>query len=491
MQPMGMTQHCRACLVRRNFHLLIVAVLLSLLTALLLKHKSNSIREMLWQVADVTSSDPAGYGTASIQHGFIVANGYSGQQGSGVRALVSLQCWASSFSLPMYIVEPYIEKYSLGSRLKSKELKGVMKFSDYFDIDHFNNASIEEGTPPLISVEHFTEKAPRQTIVVRLHNDYTCRKKRHPEFEVLEESRGLGRCCSSDWLHNWQMNEARFCVVKVARFGGCMSLPSATKRMYKTIFEGLDPSNVTVVFRLWAANWDKLQNPDSKGKMLCKDVSGQKLRHKFYPSPRLLNDAQYYTATYLKGMNTVAVMIRSEQAIRGFHTGDRLKQLNSCLNEAVEAARNMSNRSSAAKRSGIFLTLDIGKYGSNSVEWVLGLSKYNLQNKSSNVIDSVKKVVPELYEGDWTFTEWEDSFVKATDGVQNPGYIASLQRTIASRADCLVLMGGGDFQRLALHDYLELHPETFQQCLQFICFREGFQEQFSDIVQYDEEEDDS
>ena len=151
----------------------------------------------------------------------------------------------------------------------------------------------------------------------------------------------------------------------------------------------------------------------------------------------------------------------------------------------------MSHRNSASKHGGLFLTLDIGKYGSNSVEWVLGLSKYNLQNKSSDVIDSVKKVVPELYEGYRTFDEWEDSFVKATDGVENPGYIASLQRTIASRADCLVLLGGGDFQRLALHDYLELHPETSQQCLQFICFREGFQEQFSDIVQYDEEDEDS
>ena len=252
-QLMGMMQHCKACLMRRKFHLLIPAVFLATLITLLLKHNSNSIRGMLGRT-DTPSSNPTGYGTG----GYIVANGYSGQQGSGVRALVSLQCWASSFSLPMYIVEPYIERYSLGSRLKSKELKDVMKFSDYFDMDHFNNASIEEGTPPLISVEHFIEKAPRQTIVVRLHNDYTCRKKRHPEFEVLEESRGMGRCCSSDWLHNWQMNEAKFCVVKVVRFGGCMSLPSATKRMYKTIFNGWDPSNVTVVFRLWAANWDKL-----------------------------------------------------------------------------------------------------------------------------------------------------------------------------------------------------------------------------------------
>ena len=39
-----------------------------------------------------------------------------------------------------------------------------------------------------------------------------------------------------------------------------------------------------------------------------------------------------------------------------------------------------------------------------------------------------------------SFERWEEeSFIKATDGVTNVGV---LQRTVASRADCLVLMGG-------------------------------------------------
>ena len=483
-----MTQHWKTCILKQKYQLLILAVFLVVLTALLCKNNSNTILGTLWRNTLVSAG--SGHHSDIIQHGYIIANGYSGQQGSGVRALVSLQCWASSFSLPVYIVEPYIAASSLASRLKSKDLTNVMKFSDYFDVDHFNNVSLEEGSPPLISVEHFIERAPRQTIVVRLHKINACRKKPHPEFQVLKESNGVGKCCSSVWLHNWQMSEAKFCVVKVVRIEGCMSLPSATREMYKTIFKGWDPSNVTVVFRFWAANWDKLQNPDSKAKMLCKDVNGQKLRHKFYPSPKLLNDAKYYTNTYLRGQTKVAVMIRSEQAIRGFQTGNRLKQLNLCINKVVDIARNLTSTTSSPNTSNIFLTLDVGKYGSNSVESVLRLSKYNLKNKSSDVITSVKNIVPTLYGRNWTFVEWEESFIKAADGIENPGYIASLQRTIASRADCLILMGGGDYQRLALHDYLELHPDTSQQCLQFVCFREGFQEQFSDIVQYDEEDED-
>ena len=160
------------------------------------------------------------------------------------------------------------------------------------------------------------------------------------------------------------------------------------------------------------------------------------------------------------------------------------------MTKVVDIARNLSSRTSSPNTNNIFLTLDVGKYGSKSVEWVLGLSKYNLKNKSSDVITSVKKIVPALYGQKWTFKEWEESFIKATDGIENPGYIASLQRTIASRADCLILMGGGDYHRLALHGYLELHPDTSQQCLRFVCFRKGLQDQFSNIVQYHEEEED-
>ena len=70
----------------------------------------------------VSVGSSTGHHSDIIQHGYIIANGYSGQQGSGVRALVSLQCWASSFSLPVYIVEPYIVASSLAGRLKSKDL---------------------------------------------------------------------------------------------------------------------------------------------------------------------------------------------------------------------------------------------------------------------------------------------------------------------------------------------------------------------------------
>ena len=52
-----------------------------------------------------------------------------------------------------------------------------------------------------------------------------------------------------------------------------------------------------------------------------------------------------------------------------------------------------------------------------------------------------------------------------TGGIKDHGYVAALQRTIASRANCLVLVGGGNFLKLALGDYLNFHPNPSSWCI--------------------------
>ena len=78
-------------------------------------------------------------------HGYIMNLNYPGQQGSGMRTLVSLQCSMGSFGLPMYIVEPFIVKSTLSS------LEGSLRLSDYIDLNHFNTASRNE-----ISIRHLS-----------------------------------------------------------------------------------------------------------------------------------------------------------------------------------------------------------------------------------------------------------------------------------------------------------------------------------------------
>ena len=62
------------------------------------------------------------------QRGYIVTLGFSGQQASGMQALVSQLCWVGSFGLPMYVfVEPFIRNTTVGCILN----RGEPRFSEY------------------------------------------------------------------------------------------------------------------------------------------------------------------------------------------------------------------------------------------------------------------------------------------------------------------------------------------------------------------------
>ena len=71
-----------------------------------------------------------------------------------------------------------------------------------------------------------------------------------------------------------------------------------------------------------------------------------------------------------------------------------------------------------------------------------------------------------FYHNTWTMEEWEESFTRAAGKSIN---IGGLQKILASRADCLILMGGGTFQALAAKDYYNYHREPRVKCVHFVC----------------------
>ena len=77
----------------------------------------------------------------------------------------------------------------------------------------------------------------------------------------------------------------------------------------------------------------------------------------------------------------------------------------------------------------------------------------------------VESRISSLFESGWNFKNWEESFTKATGGIEDKSYIAALQRTLATRAECLIMIGGGSFQDLTMKDYNRKHPRKKDQCI--------------------------
>ena len=99
-------------------------------------------------------------------HGYIVPVSYSGQQGSGIQAFISLQCWMSSFNLPMHLLEPVMLNNIFPI---SQNTSDSMKFSDLFDIHNFNRVSETLGYPIVATRKEFFSAAQRETILMMKH----------------------------------------------------------------------------------------------------------------------------------------------------------------------------------------------------------------------------------------------------------------------------------------------------------------------------------
>ena len=409
---------------------------------------------------------------------------FTGQQASGVQALINLQCRAHSLKLPMVILEPIICHNKLKA-MPSLELNEsdvdmmdqlplvndsmVMQFSDLFDLELFNNMSSNMGYPVLAERDFFFDTAPRKIVFVVL---YEAEKEEQPEIiRLWPEHNSLVDHCfdplSSQLSFNpkyqiYQLIQKGFCVIKVILYrivrGEELIFSESQLRRYILGISKHSIGDFTLVFNIWMP---KFVMPGYKGRE-CIHLGYRSSKEQVQPSRELLASAKYYEDTFLKSNgNHVTLMIRLEHVYLFLHRplsqyGDWSVQ--KCLNSAVEKVKVYQSRKPRGKP---FVTLDIGKYGSETLDSAV------VEN-IDNDVELIDNLLSSIYNGKWNISAWEESFIQASGGIVDRSYIAALQRTLASKADCLVLVGGGKFQELTLRKYMSSH-ETADWCIDMYC----------------------
>ena len=123
-------------------------------------------------VPDMNSTAPDMNSTApDINSTFILTVRFGGQQGAGLFALVSQQCFISDLGIPAYIVEPFLDNSALyHTDLKTTDSRNKLKFSDLFNLDTFNRESQKLGYEPIVRLEYFQDHAPDKGIIVELQS---------------------------------------------------------------------------------------------------------------------------------------------------------------------------------------------------------------------------------------------------------------------------------------------------------------------------------
>ena len=463
------------------------AILLSgLVTVSLLNSKRLLITRDFYSVSQSSSSSSSMDGESAITgRGYVLTLAYQGQQGAGTRAIVSQQCWIGSVlkeqysNLQVYLLEPSLNstEFVSGTFVNTST---ALPFRDLYDIERFNQASARLGLGEMVSIEEFLENAPKRITVLKFtgrgttkvfwtaQNDSDCYKK------------------NSNGKMSYLLKKG-FCITQIITTASTSMGNYFRDKEYifqdnsdRVLFERWNPLKSVLVTNVWKAGWfvpigtvptntPLSEHPSDSSR--CKFSDLENVREHLVPSPSLLRDATLYKRAFLlkatsgKSVKTVAVMFRLEHLI----SGDTVCQSNSsdsidnvcigrCLQKAVDIIKSLQKQDGFS--SNTFLTHDIGQYGSASI-----LKKHGRKAETS-LHELMNTTMLQLFGQAWTLADLDKSYSEIS---KYEGYIAALQRNIASDADCLVLVGGGTFQDLTLHDYIRKHARVEGRCVHFVC----------------------
>ena len=164
---------------------------------------------------------------------------------------------------------------------------------------------------------------------------------------------------------------------------------------------------------------------------------------KFYydvnPSPRVIRYGKEYVRKWLNGSDYIAVVARLERV----HLDG--KNVSAVLDKALKRWTELKGKT---KCNTTFLSLDVGRFGS------LGTRRKGSNN--AYLLQSAFTLFDKIYGNSISFDAWEESFVNVS-GTTESCYISALLTAIASRARCVILVGGGEYQSRILRLYKNLH----------------------------------
>ena len=397
----------------------------------------------------------------------------AGQQASGIQALINIQCQVHTLGLPVVFLEPVIvlnkfKAMPIVNFDNSGNPSLVVRFSDLFDLGIFNNFSSKMKYAPIAPREDFFANAPRKVILV---NFYEGMSRISPRLSLLwpEKDTPTGGCfdplksgfASDPKYQLHQLVSKGFCIVKVVQYqviGHGQGRVFTQSELKESILGDIPYSEFSLVFSLWMPKYVLPSIND----LHCANSGYRSAKGQFQPSKYLLESAEYYKKHFLNSTeNHLTLMIRLEHIYTFLRRSRQNWTVRKCLDAAIAKVKEFQSERNFGRP---FVTLDVGRYGSKSIRRFVG--KDNVRSDTQYI----SELLASVYDGRWSMKEWESSFIEATGGIDESSYIAALQRTLASKAECLVLVGGGMFQELTMRKYMESHDKE-DRCIYMLCLK--------------------
>ena len=391
--------------------------------------------------------------------GYVVTLKVYEQQTMASGNLLQLQCWASM--LNMSLVTPFMKQSQMETPLDEARHRTHLSLWDIFSRAHWESHAGAHGYLPLVGWDQWLSQAPRKLIVVQFRYPLLSEvKKKEREYGVNFPHPLTGDDYSQGCEFKYLSSKAQqflktkgFIIVRKVCFNFLNGDGFSLAEFREHLFGGYSPGEVSVMLDMWRG----LGEPQRVLIIdkICREQ--HPFRELVQPSTRLVEDAQSYKDKFLGPDDYIAIITRFEM------TGlSRQYELNNDTHAEIPRCirKTLFQLEQLRKDTGIdntFVSIDIGKYGSSSFA----------KKKYYHHFQEMVEFVQVANRGRMALADIERT-LELVSQTKDSGYIASLQQLIVTRAKCILFMGGGSFQRHALHMYQGLHPLRENQCVHVV-----------------------
>ena len=407
------------------------------LDALLLEESKNVMSHNEYSTSNVSPDQNA--------RGYILPFTIFEEQTNGAKNLWQLQILANK--LGMKIVEPFaMDSVFLMDRL-APYFNQTLRFGDYFDKSTWNEMAIRHGGNPLVEWENFLSDAPRDVILL-----YFRRVKGSNSLIIDEHTELCGqqyKPTDMKWL------EENFHILKRL----CYRFPVGKKHFLtipefiSQIFGEISPNEVTLIIRSWLG----VRPSRIDLRPISPFLSAFDPNLVLPPSKRILKAFEAYKSQNIGNKKYVGIVFRTHHVFAynkyaGNFTGmsQVLLQCSRQLKEELDTVRDSYE---------IFMACDLGLFGSK---------KYSTY-RVGRLLPLRDQIYQDVFNGSVTVKGRDEKLKEAAGGLTDRGFMAELERVIATNADCIILLGAkSGFVNAAARSYISLHPG--EKCIIPICF---------------------
>ena len=214
---------------------------------------------------------------------------------------------------------------------------------------------------------------------------------------------------------------------------------------------------------IWFGYWRGIEpgRMTMSDKILLRSYGGiENVLSMVHPNPKITIDSRKYVRTVLNidfreytTINIRTVRRSGEMILRG------RRSQNDVVNYFMNCVRKLSNIIDKSGSTRYFLSTDLGKFGDQTA--------YKIDDSDSAKL--LQQLLQVVY-GNKTIDDYQNEFISAANGVDDRGYMASMQKTIAENAKCLIVMGG--FSTFQTNIVLSYKNGGRFNCVEYLCYED-------------------